>query len=189
MEISTQLSLFTALVAGISAYLRLVYEAVKRFDSRQRCVSPSVFLCVHAGCRIMHEPFFSWDHRIKHSLLITEMTLGLCPIRFYFYEFREGQWTTLYLQQQIFTKRAHVSSLFSSNNVAVWINLDHLHQHAAFQPHDSITNNMDHKATLSNFWRFAPSTGHWCKCGDSKITWHASPQTALPRFHWEICYG
>ncbi len=28
METSTQLSVFTALVAGISAYLRLVYEAV-----------------------------------------------------------------------------------------------------------------------------------------------------------------
>lgn len=44
MEISTQLSVFTALVAGISAYLCLVYEAVNGFDRRQEvCVST---LCV-----------------------------------------------------------------------------------------------------------------------------------------------
>lgn len=34
METSTQLSVFTAPVAGISAYLCLVYEAVNRFDRR-----------------------------------------------------------------------------------------------------------------------------------------------------------
>lgn len=35
MEISTQLSVLTALVAGIIAYLCLVYEAVNQFDKSQ----------------------------------------------------------------------------------------------------------------------------------------------------------
>ena len=82
METTTQLSLFTARVAGICAYVRLVYEAVYWLYRRTEvcmCVfmwESSVELCVSVTVTGFG------DHRIKYALLMTDLTPGFDTIRY-----------------------------------------------------------------------------------------------------------